>query len=47
MSTKIAAFLVCIFAAVLLADRIWLDGTLPVYLVRQMAALVDWITFWN
>ncbi|MDO5612859.1 MAG: hypothetical protein Q4G14_06395 [Paracoccus sp. (in: a-proteobacteria)] len=47
MNTRIAAFIVCLFAAVLLADAIWLDGTLPVYLIRQMVALVDWVAFWN
>ncbi|MDO5704877.1 MAG: hypothetical protein Q4G49_07350 [Paracoccus sp. (in: a-proteobacteria)] len=47
MTTRIALFLVCTFALVVLADRIWLAGGLPLYLVRQMVALVDWVVFWE
>ena len=47
MTTRIAIILVLIFAAALLADHLWLDGGLPLYLLRQFTLLVNWVTFWD
>ncbi|MCQ0971686.1 hypothetical protein MLD63_14780 [Paracoccus sp. TK19116] len=47
MTNQIAIALGVLIIGVLIADRQWLQGDLPLALARQMAALVEWVSFWR
>ena len=47
MNNKTAIGLGLIIIGVLVADRIWFGGTLPVFLGRKLITLSEYIAFWR
>ena len=47
MTNRIAIVLVLLILGVFVVDREWFGSDLPLYLARQMAELVEWVSFWR
>lgn len=47
MTNRIAFVLVLLIAAAFVADRVWFGGELPVFLLKQLGRLTEWMAFWR
>ena len=47
MTNRIAIFLALLIIGLFLADRFVLHLDLPLFLAKQFADLVEWVSFWR
>lgn len=47
MTNQIAVFLGMVIILAFVVDALFYGGTLPLFLMRQFAALIEWVSFWR
>ncbi len=47
MTNQIAIALLLIFAAILIADAVWLQMDLPMILARYLDRFIEYLSFWR